>query len=436
MTIYAESAGKKTGSAAVCLHQSACKNPSATVCLLFTAAGISFWRKSAEKERIVKHTLAPARGRKRTLALIPLLVLAAVVAFGISACGGRPGSRGDDGRTAATGDEAMWAREGRRERAVEAIEITTGSVFTRVSASGRISGAREATVVSESQGVLQRVEFDLGDRVERGDLLAAFDNRVERLAMEQARAQVQSADMELAAVRRGHESGASSRTELARAEAAAAGAASAYQLALKRYQDRTITAPISGRVASRDARISAGNFLSSGATVARIVDTDRLQVELAVGEREVAYIAPGLPAELILSACGGQPQPGVVRSVAAGSDPATGSFAVIVAWDNRCGDEVRSGMTVQVHISPRTDREAVLVPTAALTQRDGRTVVYVVDGGAAEMREVTVGRRVGNRAEALSGLQPGELVAVSALSALGEGDPVAVTVTGFSGELE
>ena len=387
----------------------------------------------------MKWTLAPARCRKLTLAHLALpvvLAFVAALAFGLSSCGGRPGSRGEDGRTAATGDEAAWAREGRRERAIEAIEITTGSVLTHVSGSGRISGAREATVVSESQGVLQRVEFHLGDRVAAGELLAAFDNRVERLAKEQARAQADSADMELAAVRRGRDSGVSSRTELARAEAAAAGAASAYQLAVKRYEDRSISAPISGRIASKDARVSAGNFLSSGATVARIVDTDRLQVELAVGEREVAYIEPGLPAEVTLAACGGQPQPAVVRSVAAGSDPATGSFAVIVAWDNRCGDEVRSGMTAEVRISPRTDRETVLVPTAALTRRDGRTVVYVAEDGAVEMREVTVGRRVGNRAEVLAGLHPGELVAVSALTSLSDGDPVRVTVTGASGELE
>lgn len=377
-----------------------------------------------------------AVGRRTSIpVLAALMVLLPVIAFSTVACGGRPGA--EDGRTAATGDEAMWAREGRRERAVEVVEISAGSVFTHVSASGRIAGVSEVTVVSESQGVLQQVRFDLGERVERGDLLAAFDDRVERLAMEQARAQAESADMELAAVRRGHESGVSSRTELARAEATAAGAGSAYQQAVKRYEDRTITAPISGRVASKDSRVSEGNFISGGSIVARIVDTDRLQVELAVGEREVQHIAPGLPAEVTLAACGGEPQHAVVRSVAAGSDSSTGSFAVIVTWDNRCGDRVRSGMTAEVRILPTADQDVMLVPTAALMRRDDdRTVVYVIEDNAAQVRELTIGRRLGNRAEVMSGLGLGELVAVSGLSVLNDGDPVRATVIGLSGKLQ
>ncbi|TVR30060.1 MAG: efflux RND transporter periplasmic adaptor subunit [Spirochaetaceae bacterium] len=347
--------------------------------------------------------------------------------------GGRPGGAQEDARSGATGEEAMWAREDRTDRAIEAVEISAGRFIDYVQSSGRIAGSREATVVSESQGVLQRVEFDLGMSVTQGDLLAAFDERVERLALEQARAAAESARVELDAVQRSVDAGAASRNDLARVEAAAAGADAEYQRATKRLEDRRITAPIGGRVARKDSRVSEGNYLPAGVNVAHIVDTARLQIQLAVGEREIGYVSPGARAEITMETC--EPQVGSVSSVAAGSDPQTGSFAVIVTWDNRCGDRVRSGMSAEVRIEPNVEHEALIVPTAALLRRQGETVVFVIENDTASRRQVVVGRRVGNRAEVVDGLVEGELVAVSALSTLADGQPVEATLKGRSGEL-
>ncbi len=365
-----------------------------------------------------------------------LAVLLAAVLL-IAGCGrpggGRPDGAQEDARSGATGEEAMWAREDRTDRAIEAVEISPGRFIEYVQSSGRIAGTREATVVSESQGVLQRVDFDLGISVAQGDLLAALDERVERLALEQARAAAESARVELDAVQRSVDAGAASRNDLARVEAAAAGADAEYQRATKRLEDRRITAPIGGRVAQKDSRVSEGNYLPAGVNVARIVDTARLQIQLAVGEREIGYVSPGARAEIKMEIC--EPQVGSVSSVAAGSDPQTGSFAVIVTWDNRCGDRVRSGMSAEVRIEPNVEHEALIVPTAALLRRQGETVVFVVENNTASRRQVVVGRRVGNRAEVIDGLVEGELVAVSALSALAHGQPVEVTLKGRSGEL-
>lgn len=381
----------------------------------------------------------PGRRKQRRKAVLVLVSVAAVMA--VAACGGRPGGGRapsadyDDARTAATGEEAMAARQDRSPRPIEAVEISSAGFIDYVGGSGRVAGTREATVVSESQGVLQRVDFDLGQSVSRGDVLAAFDDRVERLATEQARAASESARAELDALQRRFDAGAASRTELSRARAAAAGADAEYQRAVKRFEDRRITAPISGRVARKHSGVSEGSFLAAGVNVAHVVDTSRLQVVLAVGEREIHYVEPGARAEILMEVCAGRPQLGSVQSVAAGSDPQTGSFAVIVSWENRCGDRVRSGMSATVRIEPAVAQQVLMVPAAALLRRQGKSVVFVIEDNTVRRREVAVGQRVGNRAEVLEGLGEGELVAVSALSLLNDGDPVAVTVTGRSGEL-
>ncbi len=367
---------------------------------------------------------------------VPSIVAVLLLTLALAACGGPPGrSAARDADTAATGDWLAGERGDRPPRAIEAVEISRGSLVTRIEGSGRIAGAREATVVAQSQGVVQRVAFDLGGTVQSGDLLAAFDDRTERLAMEQARAQAESAAVELEATRRRQEAGAASAVELARAQAAASGADAAYQRARTAWEDRSLRAPISGRVAAKDSRVTEGNFVPAGVAVARIVDTTSLQMEIAVGEREIAFAAPGAAAQVFVDVCGDAPQPGRVRSVAAGSDPSTGSFPVIVEWTNRCGDAVRSGMSATVHIEPAGARQVILVPAAALIRRQGETSVFVVENGTAVRRVIEIGRHLGNRSEVLRGLSAGEMVAVSALSALSDGEPVEATVIGVSGEL-
>jgi multidrug efflux pump subunit AcrA (membrane-fusion protein) len=55
----------------------------------------------------------------------------------------------------------------------------------------------------------------------------------------------------------------------------------------------------------------------------------------------------------------------------------------------------------------------IVVPSSAVFLRDGATVVYVVRGGSAEARAVTVARRSKDRVALSGGLDPGERVALS-----------------------
>ncbi len=353
-------------------------------------------------------------------------MLTAMLIAGLASCG-----RGEEGGSAAT-----WNRESEPTvLAVQALEVSRGTFVDQIEISGLISGASEADVVSETSGVIRGVEFDLGQEVERGDVLLRLDDTIERLAMQEARNQAETANLELAAAERLFESGNASQADLARARSAAAGAESRYQRALKSYQDQTIRAPISGAVATRDPGVTGGNYLNRGVVVARIVDIERFQLAGAVGEREVRYLRPGLPAEIEIAACPGAAPEARVTAVAAGSDPRTGSFPVIVEWENSCDEPVRSGMTARALIQPAGAEEAMVIPAAAVLRRGDESVVFIAEGGKALQRSVRIGRRVGGKAEVLSGLALGDLVITSGLGALEDEDPVEVTVTGATGDL-
>jgi len=369
---------------------------------------------------------------KRALTLI-LTVPALGVLLIAGGCGAQSSGRASG---AASGTASSAAAAARAPVAVEALTVTRGSLVRDVQAAGIVTGINEATVVSETQGIIQEVSFDIGDRLAAGQVLLKVDDTIARLSMEQARQQLENARTDLAAAEQLAAGGAASKAELARARSAVSGAEARYQSALKSFQDATVRSPLGGYVASREAVVAMGNYLSPGQRLARVVDISSLKVEVAVGEGQIGLIEVGAPATVVVPAApsdGPRQFSARVRAVAAGADPTTGSFPVVVSWRNSEGARIKSGMSAQVSIQTRQEVPVLLVPSAALVDRDGETRVFTAQEGTAMVRPVRVGRRLGNLAEIVEGLQEGQTLIITGLAALRQGTPVAATVVGESG---
>lgn len=356
-------------------------------------------------------------------------VLGVFVAIAIiTACGDD-----SDGRSAATGD---WAQEEAAETpalAVEALEVSRGMLLQMVETSGTVRGSQEVAVVAEVEGRIQAASVRLGARVEAGDVLLQADSTVAQLNVEETRGALESAQLDLSATRRRFENGSASQAEVTRARSAANGAEARYETALKTLEDHTLRAPIEGLIAERARDLSPGNYLNRGTTVARVVDLERLEMEVAVGERELQYIRPGIPVEVSIPACN-EVASAEIEAIAAGADPRTGSFAVVIGWENAC-DVVRSGMTATVRIRPSTAGGAqIVIPSAAIRSDGGEEYVYVATDGVVERRVIQAGRRLGNRVYVSQGLAVGEVIVTSALSALSDGTAVEPSLRGTTGD--
>lgn len=359
-----------------------------------------------------------------------MILAGTVLAAGLflAACGGRPGGNPSGSKTTQMSEAAP------APVAVEALTVTRGTLVRNVEAAGIVTGINEATVVSETQGIIQQVSFNLGDRVSLGQILLKVDDTIARLSMEQALQQYENARMDLAAVEKLFADGASSKAELSRAQSAVSGAEARYETARKTFRDATIGSPLAGYVAGKESVVALGNYLSPGVRVARIVDISALKVEVAVGEGQIGLIEAGAPATVVVPAAGGERSfEARVRAVAAGADAATGSFPVVVSWRNTEGARVKSGMSALVTIRTREEDPVLLVPSAALVEREGESLVFTVREDRASARAVRVGRRLGNLTEVLEGLQEGDTLIITALSALRQSTPVTATIVGESG---
>jgi len=302
--------------------------------------------------------------------------------------------------------------------AVEAYKASYGTVIPSIKASGLIAGRNEAVLVSETRGVIESVSAEIGSFVRKGDPVLSVDRSIAELSMNQAEQQFRSAEIDYAAVKRAYDSGSASEAELRRSRGQLSGAEAAYQNAVKRFKNTVIQAPFDGFLADMENGISIGNYISEGVRIGKIIDLSVVKVDLFLGDSEVQRISKGTRADI---ETGTKLLEGSVDAIALSSDRNTGSFRVVITAANPYGKEVRSGFAADVSINLGDDSSEIVIPASAVFEIGGSSMVYIIEDGTAQLREVDTGTVSGNRIEILSGIEAGESVVTTGFKSLNDG---------------
>ncbi|MFW5688281.1 MAG: efflux RND transporter periplasmic adaptor subunit [Spirochaetota bacterium] len=278
--------------------------------------------------------------------------------------------------------------------------------------------------VEQAEAALETARSNL-DRTER--LFEA--DAVSRREYEEARDRFQAAETDVQNARRQldiMEQGASSE-EIAMARANADAAERRLDLARLQLDYATVTTPVAGTV----ARVFAeeGQTVGPQSPIVAIVNDRLIYAELNIPERLYGVFRARegeMPARIYPEAYPDrEPFVGTVTAVAPVIDAESRTFRVEVAVAN-ADALLRPGMYVNAVFVLEAYPQALQVPTSAVHQSDGRTVVYSVDDGMAVAREVTVLDRDGESAIVLSGLDGVDAVIVEGAAFLADGDEVEV----------
>ena len=211
-------------------------------------------------------------------------------------------------------------------------------------------------------------------------------------------------------------------------EAAKNGAAQQYQalqgsrarvaLARKALADTTVRAPFTGAVAER--LVSVGDYVTRGMKVAVVVRTNPLRVKLTVPEQFISAVSVGQPVNFEVDAYPGRAFQGIVKFVSPALQADQRALTVEAVVPNPKG-ELKPGLFATARIEEQARTPGVLVPVAAVQTVAGTSRVFVINGGKAEERIVTVGQTVGDEIEVTKGLKGGERVATKNVAQLADG---------------
>jgi macrolide-specific efflux system membrane fusion protein len=311
------------------------------------------------------------------------------------------------------------ARAARRE--LDSVVKATGVVRPVVGA--------EVKVGSQASGVVNRLHVRVGDRVEKGQLLAELDARElaarrdqAAAALESARAGAVFASQERARARRLAAAQAVAQSDLERAESGAAladarvsEAAAALALARVQLEQARITAPITGVVAS--VATQEGETVSAtlaAPTFVTIVDLDRLELWAYVDETDIGRIALGQPAAFSVDSYPDRTFEGRVAAIYPKAEIRDNvvDYVVLVRFAPPRDQVLRPEMTASVRIVLSRRPDALAVPRRALRRDGARTFVLCNQDGRPVERTVRTGARDETHVEIVEGLRAGEEVLV------------------------
>lgn len=312
-----------------------------------------------------------------------------------------------------------------------------------VQANGAIEAWQEIIVSPETGGLrIAELRVDVGAVVKRGDLLA-------RLADDTVRAELRKQEATVAQARASYEE---ARSNYRRARATEnSGALSDQQIEAYRIAEQAAKATLDAAAADRDSarlklaqtRITAvddgvvvsksgvlGNVAAAGAELYRVIRRGRLEWRPEVDARQLAAIGVGDTAQLTLP--GGRRVEGKVRLTGPTLNDGTGRATVYVTLDEASG--ARRGMFAS-GILRSGDSAALTLPQSAITRRDGRAYVWLLqEGEHVAGRAVQTGRQLGERIEILSGVTPQERVVLSGGAFLSEGARVTIARAGAAND--
>ena len=309
---------------------------------------------------------------------------------------------------------------------VEVATVESGTLSNEVSVPGKIvaDANRMAEIVPKISGVVVEALKNLGDTVEKDEVMARIESR--EMAEAVAEFQAASRSAELARVTHNREKTlwekkvtaeqdylaaknawqeAQIRLDLSREKMKALGyTPSGKENAPRHYE---LKSPIAGRVVARE--LTLGEFVDTSHTAYTVADLSILWVETAIAPDDLSFVQEGQ--EAVVKGADKQ-DTGKLIFVSPVIDPDTRSAKAIIEIQNADG-KWRSGDYATALIATSQQEAAAIVPKEAIQTIEGKPYAFVKTAEGFEKREVMIGRADSQNVEVTSGLKAGESVATS-----------------------
>lgn len=298
---------------------------------------------------------------------------------------------------------------------------------------GVVEAVKSSVIAAQVDGSITQLTVKVGDKVRAGQLLARIDSRLARQQFSSSQAQVAAAQAQLAAAseeyarkQRLYEKQYISQAALQRAEsdyktAAAQSRAQLSQSGMASVQTglHHINAPYAGIVSA--VMIEVGDMALPGKPLLSLYDPSALRVVVNVPQSQLATLKKDASSTVLIAAASvaernlSVPQLTIMPT----ADPISNMVQLRLNLPQSL-TSISPGMFARAMLAVTADaaQGQLYVPASAVIRRSELMAVYVVDSrGRPQLRQVRLGRVLGNSIEVFAGLQAGERVALDPLAA-------------------
>lgn len=322
---------------------------------------------------------------------------------------------------------------------VKVMEIALMDFEEVVEATAVIQPYQEVTVYPEVRGKVLRIDADLGDTVEENAPLVVLDDELVRLKIRQIDAQItkltamnEDAGKNLKRIEKLYSRSTVSESDLDQALLATQTSKGMLEeaeaaLDMARYELRhtVVRSPISGVITERF--LEKGCLASPQTPVARVVNIQRVKVEVGLIDEEIKRVHVGQEATLTVDAFPDEEFLGRVTAVGSQANARTLTFPVRVEKENTDPEtRLLPGMIARISIKVMQHMGVVVVPREIIHEEGGRLTAFIVQDSQARKRFLTLGPYEKDRVIVSSGLEPGDKVVFVGHEILNDGSTVQI----------
>ncbi|MCF8262351.1 MAG: efflux RND transporter periplasmic adaptor subunit [Melioribacteraceae bacterium] len=351
---------------------------------------------------------------------------------------------------------------------VKTSDVIKGEFYRYVNASGLVKANKELLITSNINGIVDSVNIYEGKKVNKGDLLIKLDDQEHLLAVDDAEVRVTEAKVEYGFLIRGNEVDSAAilqadeiyrkieklesdykrgivseeeyltkmdelelgvlftgarKEELILNKSGLTSAINSFKRAKINLAYTKIKAPFSGAVGN--VNMVAGQRISAGEELFKLLDTDKIKIELGILENDVSSIKEGNKALISIPSLQNIEFVGQVKFISPFIDNETRVCKAIVIIDNR-KNIIKPGMAAEVRVETERQKDQTLVPVEAVLFRDNRTLVFTVENDFSKWKYVTLGERNEKYYQIFDGITPGENVIIDGHFTLGHDSKVKI----------
>ncbi|RTY88603.1 efflux RND transporter periplasmic adaptor subunit [Flavobacterium sp. RSP15] len=307
---------------------------------------------------------------------------------------------------------------------VSGIIVEPQTFDNNLSLSGSIEANEQVEIRSEVSGIVERIYFEEGSSVSKGQVLFKVNDLELRAQLRQAstREGLASENARRAQLLLQKEAISQEEYDLARADLKSAEAQT--QLIQVQIAKTSVRAPFSGKIGLRS--ISPGIYITPSMLIANLVNTSKLKITFSIPEKYATQIKKNTSLHFTVAGSN-KKYSAMIYAIEPRVSVATRTIQVRALAENKDGN-LLPGLFADVEMPLDIIKDAILVPTEAIIPVQNGKKVFISSGGIAKQVMVETATRTDASILVLSGLKAGDTLLTSGIMSLKNDVPVKVTV--------
>jgi RND family efflux transporter MFP subunit len=273
---------------------------------------------------------------------------------------------------------------------------------------GTFEANKQATVSSEGQGKVVSVNFEEGDVIKKGAVLAKLDDEMLKLQLQTIEVNLEGQRKDEARYKILSEQNAAPDIQLEKVQLAIRGLEIQKAQILKQLKSCTVVSPFNGVVTKK--MIDLGSVIGPGTQVVEIMDISILKLAVNIPERDINKFKVGQKVIVNTDVMPDQTISGIIKTIAPQADR-THNVKVQVEVKN-INNELKAGMFGTAIMENGLSVKALAIPRKTLVGSTKNPQVYVVKNGKSILTSFNAGTSDGDFIEVVSGIDQSDKVVI------------------------